>query len=141
MITMGLIKSEEGLSLALTRVEHLMNLDSISDEEAEELELLAVLIENYEDKHYPMEDPSPSSLLKHLMEQQGTDFSELSGLLGSQVLDRLLESDDWTWMSLSQLYELAQVMHVSPCLFVSEAWGTIPSNLGDSTIEPSLELA
>ena len=39
--------------------------------EADELDILATLIEAYEDKHFPMDLPSPAAAIRFRMEQQG----------------------------------------------------------------------
>ena len=50
------IKSEEEYNKALKRLEVLFDapIDSLEGDEAE---LLSILIEKYEDEHYPMESP------------------------------------------------------------------------------------
>jgi HTH-type transcriptional regulator / antitoxin HigA len=42
------------------------------------------LIEDYENKHYPMGNVSPHAALLHLMEYSGTSQIDLIGSLGSQ---------------------------------------------------------
>ena len=52
----------------LARVEVLMNMDRSPDED-DELDVLATLIEVYEDRHYPMDAPDPIEAIKFRMEQ------------------------------------------------------------------------
>lgn len=50
------IRNEEELEAAFSRVEELWEAEEGTDE-CEELELLSILIENYENEHYPIQDP------------------------------------------------------------------------------------
>lgn len=52
------IKTEEDYETALERIDALMDAEAGSDE-ADELEVLATLVELYEDKVYPMDFPDP----------------------------------------------------------------------------------
>ncbi len=50
---------------------------------ADELELLALLIESYEVKHYPIDPPDPIEAIKFRMEQQGLKQKDLTPYFGS----------------------------------------------------------
>ena len=50
----------------------------------EELELLAVLVEKYEEEHYPIEYPDPVEAIKFRMEQEGLEPKDMIKYLGSQ---------------------------------------------------------
>ena len=65
-----LIKTEKDYNLVLSRIEELMDAKK-NTPEADELELLAALVEMYENKHYPMDLPDPVDALKFRMEQLG----------------------------------------------------------------------
>ncbi|MDZ7794895.1 MAG: hypothetical protein U5P10_14745 [Spirochaetia bacterium] len=55
---MKLIKNEKDYEQALSRVEELIDIEPLEgSDEAEELELLALLINTYEDKVYPIKIP------------------------------------------------------------------------------------
>jgi len=41
--------------------------------EADRLEVLALLVENYEATHYPMPTPEPIDFLLYIMESRGAD--------------------------------------------------------------------
>jgi len=64
------IKTEEDYNLALNRIEQLMDARSGSPE-ADELELLAALVEFYEDQHFPMDLPDPVEAIRFRREQLG----------------------------------------------------------------------
>ena len=59
--------------------------DSLAPEQEELAELLAILIEKYEDKRYPLDDLStPRERLLALMEERAIPQSEVSRVLGSR---------------------------------------------------------
>ena len=66
------IESEEEYQIALDRAWSLMDAVSGSIEE-QELILLAVLIEKYEDEHYPIDPPSLIELIRFRLEQWWID--------------------------------------------------------------------
>lgn len=78
-----LIKTEEDYDLALSRIEDLMDAEANSPE-AEELELLATLVELYENDHYAMDFPEPVEAIKFRMEQLGLNQQNLVPLIGSK---------------------------------------------------------
>jgi HTH-type transcriptional regulator/antitoxin HigA len=58
-------------------------------EESDEADILALLIKEYEDKHYVINSPSPIEAIKYRMEQQGLTTKDLAQILGfkSRVSD------------------------------------------------------
>ena len=86
------IRTEEDLAAAFARVEQLWGAE-IDSPEGDELEILALLIEKYEDEHYSMPPSDPIEAIKFLMEQQGLTPRDLEPFLGSsgrvsEVLNR-----------------------------------------------------
>ena len=79
----SIIKTETAYQAALERVDELMDAQPGSAE-FEELELLSLLIENYEDEHYPIDFPDPVEAIKFRMEQQGLTAKDMIPYLGSQ---------------------------------------------------------
>lgn len=75
------LKTEEEYTKALKRVEQIFHapIDSIEGDEAE---LLSILIEKYEDEHYPIDAPDPIEAIKYRMEQLGMSKKELAEILG-----------------------------------------------------------
>ena len=63
------IRSQEDLTDAFARVEQLWGAD-VGSPEGDELEILALLIEKYEDEHYPMPASNPVDAAEFLREQQ-----------------------------------------------------------------------
>jgi len=49
------------------------------------LDILATLIDAYENEHYPMDPPDPIEAIKFRMEQQGLNRKDLAEILGSRT--------------------------------------------------------
>lgn len=66
------IKNEKDHAEALTRVSELMDKNPVSgSEEGDELEVLVLLIERYEQEKFPIDKPDPIEVIKFRTEQQG----------------------------------------------------------------------
>jgi HTH-type transcriptional regulator / antitoxin HigA len=86
------IRKNSDFEKALERVSALMD-KKCSKQENDELDILATLIEKYEEEHYPIDFPDPVEAIKFSMERTGIDQSELSSILGgrnraSEILHR-----------------------------------------------------
>ncbi len=68
---------------ALTYLETLMDSEAGTPEE-QDMELFAVLIENFEKEHFPIALPDPIEAIKFRMEQQGLTRKDLVPFIGSQ---------------------------------------------------------
>jgi HTH-type transcriptional regulator/antitoxin HigA len=78
------IRSEADYEAALQEIERLWGAEDGSAE-GDRLEILATLVESYEEKHFPMDLPDPIEAIKFRLEQQGEDNSALVGILGSRT--------------------------------------------------------
>jgi len=79
------IKSDDEYENTLAVVEDLVARDpAVGTPEAERLELLSLLIENYEKRVFPIEVPNPISAIRFRMEEQGLRQADLVPLLGSR---------------------------------------------------------
>ncbi len=78
------IHTEHDYAAALARVEVLMDMDRLPAED-DELDVLATLVEVYEDKHYPMDAPDPIEAVKFRMQQLGMKQSDLAPIFGSRA--------------------------------------------------------
>jgi HTH-type transcriptional regulator / antitoxin HigA len=62
---------------ALKRVSALMDLDpDLNTPDGDEPEVLMIIVENYEDKHYPIEKPDPIEAVRFRLEQSGLTPSQ-----------------------------------------------------------------
>ncbi len=75
-MTPKIIKSDREHEAALARVETLMDAPAGSAAEAE-LEVWALLIEKYEEEHFPIARPDPVTAIEFRMEQRGLTRSDL----------------------------------------------------------------
>ncbi len=75
------IKTEEDYQKALKRLEEIFHspMDTVEGDEAE---VLSILIEKFEDKHYPIEAPDPIEAIKFRMEQLEMDNNDLAKIIG-----------------------------------------------------------
>ena len=93
MVTVKPIRTEGDYDAALTRVEELMDILSppegqIEDEDHPariELEVLTDLVEHYEERHYPIDPPSPIAAIEFEMDQRGLTQRDLVPLIGSRA--------------------------------------------------------
>ena len=78
------IRGEADYERALRRVEELWNSPEGSAG-SDELDILAILIEAYEQEHYPIELPDPIEAIKFRLEQKGKNSSALIGVIGQRT--------------------------------------------------------
>ena len=78
------IRDEEDLAKALAEIDRLVHSEPGSTEEAR-LEVLSVLIRDYEMRHHPIPPPDPIEAIKFRLEQQGLKPRALEGVLGSRA--------------------------------------------------------
>lgn len=78
------IRTEQDYEAALLRIESLMMAEADTPE-ADELDVLATLVELYEEKHYPIGWPGPLGAIRFRMDQAGLSEQDLIPYLGSQA--------------------------------------------------------
>src|ERR671922_2405734 len=78
------LRSEKDYEAALVEVERLWGAKA-GTPKGDRLDILATLIEAYEDEHYPMDPPDPIEAIKFRLEQQGLTRKDLEGILGSRT--------------------------------------------------------
>ena len=80
-----IIKTADEHAAAITRLSALMDADPApGSAQADELELLAHLIEDYEKKHHDLGLPDPLTAITFRMEQQGLSRKDMAPFFGSQ---------------------------------------------------------
>ncbi|MCD8212676.1 MAG: helix-turn-helix domain-containing protein [Campylobacter sp.] len=80
------IKTQTDYEDALKRVDALMCNAKPDTAAGDELEVLLILIEAYESKHYPINEPDPIEAIKFRMEQMGLKQKDLTGILGDRAV-------------------------------------------------------
>jgi len=111
-MTLKLIKNEKEYDKALSRVDTLMDLNSqLGSKESDELEVLVMLIEKYEEKNWAISEPDPVEAIKIRMQQMHLKQKDLVPYIGnaskvSEVLSRKVA------LSLSMITNLANALHI-----------------------------
>jgi HTH-type transcriptional regulator/antitoxin HigA len=75
-MTPKIIKTEQEYRKALAHVETLMDAEPGSSGESE-LELWSLLVERFEEAHFPIDSPDPVDAIKFRMEQEGLRQKDL----------------------------------------------------------------
>jgi len=77
------IKTEEDYRDAMSIIDNLID-SPVSSEDAERLELLSILVEDYENKYYRIDSPDPIEAIKQRAEQLGLTRKDLEKSIGSR---------------------------------------------------------
>ena len=106
MNTMKTIQSPSDLEAALARIEEIFDAEEGTPED-DELSVLFVLVEAYEEENVPIPPPDPISAIKFRMEQAGLTQRDLIPVLGSRakVSEVLSGKRDITMKMARALYE------------------------------------
>ena len=83
MMKTKVIKTESEYAAALARIEKLMDAKP-GTPQGDELELLSLLLHDYEEKVFPIAKPDPVAAIRFRMEQQGLGPKDLVPFLGSR---------------------------------------------------------
>ena len=112
------IKTEADYDSTLERIYAIFEAKPGTDE-GDELDILTLLVENYERIHYPMEKPDPIEFIKYLMELRGVGQNELASLLNSrsrasEILNRRRP------LTLAQIRKISNAWNVPVESMISE---------------------
>ncbi|WP_295716041.1 transcriptional regulator [Mucilaginibacter sp.] len=106
------IKTEEEYNEALARVYELMQTDIIEGSaSSDELEVLSILVKEYELVHYPVAYPNPLDAIRFRMEQMNLSESELSNILGNRSRKSEILSGKRK-LSLSMIRKLTELLNI-----------------------------
>ena len=106
------IKNEKDYDKALERIDELMDLNPKSaTPQSDELEVLAMLIEKYEEQVWAIAEPDPIEAIKVRMEQMNLKQKDLVPFIGnkskvSEVLNRKIS------LSLKMITNIASGLHL-----------------------------
>jgi HTH-type transcriptional regulator/antitoxin HigA len=104
------IRNDADLQKAFQRLEEIWAAEA-GTPEADELELLTLLVEHYETKHYPMPPSDPVEAIKFRMEQQGLTNKDLEPFIGSR--NRVSEIlNHKRKLSLAMIKRLHEGLHI-----------------------------
>jgi HTH-type transcriptional regulator / antitoxin HigA len=110
------VHGEEQNQLYIHYLEQLTSKPAVSLAEEKLIALLTVLVEEYENKHYPVPTAGPLDILRHLMEVHELRQKDLVDIFGAEstVSDVLNGKRDIT---KEQVRRLSNRFHVSPAVF------------------------
>ena len=79
--------------------------------EADEAEVLAILIHAYEEEHYPIPPPHPVEAIRFRLEQMGKNEEELDKILGHQnsLIDILSGKKKLSLAMIRKLHEVLKI--------------------------------
>lgn len=86
------IRTKKEYFAALKKIDELIDCPENSEEE-NYLEVLSILVEDYERRHYPVDDIDPVEVIKYRMQEMGLKSTDLAEYLGgrgrvSEILNR-----------------------------------------------------
>lgn len=109
-MNINLIKTDYDYNQALKRLEMIFDAKKGTDD-GDELELLGMLIDQYENQHFPIDFPDPIEAIKFRMEQMGYNQNDLADILGfksraSEILNRKRK------LTLEMIRQLHDRLHI-----------------------------
>lgn len=112
------IKSDQDYNQALIRLGEIFHAE-IDTSEGDEAEILSILIEKYEDEHFPIGMPDPIEAIKFRMEQMGMNQKDLAEVVGftsrvSEILNRKRK------LTLNMIRKLSVKLHIPTDVLVQE---------------------
>ncbi|WP_028298483.1 helix-turn-helix domain-containing protein [Olivibacter sitiensis] len=106
------IKNEQQYEEALTRVYVLLQKDLKPDsKESDEMEILSILVKEYENEHYPVAQPSPLEAIRFRLEQMNMSEADLSEILGARSRKSEILSGKRK-LSLSMIRKLKEKLNI-----------------------------
>ena len=111
------IESDEEFDRMVAKIEALDRKSNPSPEEKALAELLAKLIEEYDDRNYALPEEPPYRIVLHLMEQKGLRQADLLPIFGSRSVASAVLGGKRE-LSKAHIRKLAQFFKVSPALFL-----------------------
>jgi HTH-type transcriptional regulator / antitoxin HigA len=83
MPTWKKLENEVDYDAAIARIDELIDVPE-TDELMNELTLVSMLVEEYENVHYALDDSTPLEIVKFMMDMKGIKQKDLVGVLGSK---------------------------------------------------------
>jgi HTH-type transcriptional regulator/antitoxin HigA len=112
------IKSETDYRLALKRLEEIFDAP-VGTSEGDEADIIGLLIDEYEKKHYPIEAPDPIEAIKIRMEELQLKQVDLIEVIGSksrvsEILNRKRK------LTIEMIRNLTKRLNLSPDLLIAD---------------------
>lgn len=112
------IRSEKDYNKALERLESIFDA-KLGTKEGDELDILSILIDKYENEYFPIGMPDPVEAIKFRMEQMGMKQKDLVALIGfksrvSEILNRKRK------LTLEMVRKLSIALHIPTEVLIQE---------------------
>ena len=109
-MTLKPIKTEQDYNQVLERLEDIFDAEP-NTKEGDELEILGILVEKYENENFPIELPDPIEAIKFRMEQLNYSQNDLAEVIGlksraSEILNKKRK------LSLEMIRKLSEKLHI-----------------------------
>ena len=110
------VRSEEQNQRYIQWLEELTSQEVTSPAQDKLIALLALLVEEYEDRHYPVPEAGPLDIVRHLMESNNLRQKDLADVFGTEsiVSDVLNGRRD---LAKEHIRRLSKRFRVSPAIF------------------------
>ena len=117
---LAILKSKKDYENALRRMEEIFD-SKPNTVEGKEAELLALLIETYEEEHFKIDLPDPIEAIKIRMQEMDLKQKDLIGIIGSkgiisEVLNRKRK------LTVSMIHNLSQSLHIPAAVLIQETF-------------------
>lgn len=117
---LAILKSKKDYENALRRMEEIFEAKP-NTVEGKEAELLALLIETYEEEHFKIDLPDPIEAIKIRMQEMDLKQKDLIGVIGSkgiisEVLNRKRK------LTVSMIRNLSQSLHIPAAVLIQETF-------------------
>ncbi len=112
------IRNEADYQKALERLELIFDAKR-GTPEGDELEILAIIVDNYENEHFPIGMPDPISAIKFRMEQMGMKQKDLVEIVGfksrvSEIMNNKRK------LTLDMIRKLSTNLHIPTEVLIQE---------------------
>ena len=112
------IKSEADYQKALDRLEKIFDAP-IGTSESDEADILGLMVDDYEKKHYPIDVPDPIEAIRIRMEELQLKQKDLVNAIGgksrvSEILNRKRK------LTVEMIRNLAEKLNLSPDLLITD---------------------
>lgn len=112
------IKTHKEYKKALSYIERHLSTPPNSLE-ADTVEILAILVEKYEDEHFPIDYPDPIEAIKFRMEQLGWTNKDLARILGTRARVSEILSRKRT-LSITMIKNIHQELNVPADILLNQ---------------------
>ncbi|WP_421811443.1 helix-turn-helix domain-containing protein [Flagellimonas sp.] len=112
------IRNEKDYQNALNRLEDIFDAKK-GTEEGDELEILSILVDRYENENFPIDMPDPIEAIKFRMEQMGMKQKDLAEVVGfksrvSEILNKKRK------LTLGMIRKLNTTLHIPTEVLVQD---------------------